>query len=168
MSNMHEPDNAPWPVAAATRQDIPAWLTLAAEVEPLFGPMVGDPRFHAALARAIDGGRAFCERAAPGAPGAPLLGGLLLSTSHAPIYHIGWLAVAARARRRGVGRRLVKHALGLVVPPATVELLTFTAEQGGGESARLFYLSLGFAPAELSTQPPDDTPRQVFRLRISR
>jgi hypothetical protein len=38
-------------VALAQPADIPAWLELAAEVEPLFGPMVAEPGFHAALER---------------------------------------------------------------------------------------------------------------------
>jgi hypothetical protein len=36
-------------IALAQFADIAAWLDLAAEVEPLFGPMVADPGFHAAL-----------------------------------------------------------------------------------------------------------------------
>jgi len=40
-------------VVAATSEDVPGWLELAAEVEQLFGPMVDDPEFHRALARSI-------------------------------------------------------------------------------------------------------------------
>ena len=32
-------------VVLALAADIPAWLDLAAEVEPLFGPMADDPGF---------------------------------------------------------------------------------------------------------------------------
>jgi GNAT superfamily N-acetyltransferase len=156
------------PIVVAQMADIPAWLVLAAEVEPLFGPMVADPLFHAALERAIRREMAFCVREQDGPSGDPLLGGLLFSASHAPVYTIGWLAVTARARRVGLGRRLVEHALTLVVPPATVEVVTFVAEEAEGAAARQLYAALGFAPAELTTFPPRDAPRQVFRLQIPR
>jgi hypothetical protein len=99
-------------VAIATLDDVPAWLVLAAEVEPLFGPMVGDPQFHAALERTIGRGTAFCVREEDRPPGVPLLGGPLFSATRAPVYRIGWLAVAARAWRLGVGRRLAEYVLG--------------------------------------------------------
>ncbi|WP_198153726.1 hypothetical protein [Catenuloplanes japonicus] len=40
-------------VRAADPHDIDGLLALAAEVEHLFGPMVADPAFHAALHRTI-------------------------------------------------------------------------------------------------------------------
>src|SRR5215212_2451843 len=39
----------PMHIVLAQPADLPAWLDLAAEVEFLFGPMVADPGFHAAL-----------------------------------------------------------------------------------------------------------------------
>lgn len=153
-------------IAPAEMADIPAWLALAAEVEPLFGPMVADPLFHEALDRAIRRGGALCVREAGGPAGAALLGGLLFSAGRAPLYKIGWLAVAARARRLGIGRRLVAHALSLAAPPATIEVVTFVDGDPEGAPARQLYAALGFAPAELTTFPPSDVPRQVFRLQI--
>jgi hypothetical protein len=49
-------------VQQATDDDLPAWLALAAEVEPLFGPMVDEPEFLRALQRNINRGSAFCVR----------------------------------------------------------------------------------------------------------
>lgn len=152
-------------VVVANEEDVAAWLDLAAEVEPLFGPMVGDPLFHQALHRNIARGSAFCMREGDSLPGAPLLGGLLFS-SHPPEYRIGWLAVRQDSRRHGIGRRLVEHALGLVQPPAEVSVVTFVAEEPEGVPARLFYERLGFSPAELVSSGPDGQPRQVFRLSI--
>ncbi|HEU4326807.1 MAG TPA: TatD family hydrolase [Roseiflexaceae bacterium] len=149
------------PVVAACRDDIPAWLALAAEVEPLFGPMVGEPAFHSALERNIDRGTAFCVRTDDGPPGAPLLGGLLFSASHAPEYRIGWLAVSAAARRQGIGRALAERALALTPLGAELSVVTFGADQPGAEPARAFYQRLGFAPAELARHA-----RQVFRLAV--
>jgi GNAT superfamily N-acetyltransferase len=147
-------------VVCATPEDIPAWLHLAAEVEALFnGPMVRDPGFYAALERYIARGTAFCVRAEDGPPGWPLLGGLLFSP-HPPVYTIGWLAVAATARRGGIARALVGAALQRVSPPATLRVTTFTDDQPDGGPARAFYLSLGLRPAErIDTE---FGPRQVF------
>ncbi|GAB4197096.1 MAG: hypothetical protein OHK0022_15170 [Roseiflexaceae bacterium] len=154
------------PVVAACRADIPAWLALAAEVEPLFGPMVGDPAFHGALERNIDRGTAFCVRAGDGPPGAALLGGLLFSTSRAPEYQIGWLAVAESARRQGVGHTLAERALALTPPGAELSVVTFGADQPGAGPARAFYARLGFAPAELLLPELEGHSRQVFRLVV--
>lgn len=151
------------PVCVATPADIPAWRLLAAEVEPLFGPLVGDPSFEGALARCIARGDAFCVR--EGAEGSPLLGGLLFSRKP-PIYTLGWLAVAERGRRRGVGCLLVRHALGLIRPPAEVVVTTFGPDLPEGEPARRFYEAMGFVPAEMAPPAPDGSTRQIYRLHL--
>lgn len=149
-------------VVPAHPDDLPGWLALAAEVEPLFGPMVDDPAFRATLRRKIDEGTAWCVRALDGPPGAPLAGALLLSI-HPPVYKIGWLAVAARCRRAGVARVLVEHTFGLVRPPAEMSLTTFADGVSGGEAARAFYEQMGFRPAEPGSLNPAGVPTQIFR-----
>jgi ribosomal protein S18 acetylase RimI-like enzyme len=151
-------------VQIATGADIPGWLALAAEVEPLFGPMVDEPAFLRALQNNIGRGSAFCVRDGDGPPGATLLGGMLFSSTHTPLYRIGWLAVAEPARGRGIGRRLVQHALGLVTPPAEVVVTTFAKTVVGGEHARRLYEGFGFRPAETAPNGPEGGARQVFRL----
>jgi ribosomal protein S18 acetylase RimI-like enzyme len=153
-------------VERALPADIPAWRLLAAEVEPLFGPMVGRPEFEAALARTIERGQALCVRAGAGQPGAPLLGGLLWS-ARPPHYEIDWLAVSAAARRRGVGRRLAEKALAWVVAPATVDVVTFGEDDPAGRPARELYLALGFRPAEEVAGPGGER-RQLLRLAVPR
>ena len=133
-------------VTAAIPADIPAWLDLALEVEPLFGPLVNNPDFCEALQRVIDGGTAFCVREGDGPPGAPLLGGLLWFPDP-PRYKLGWLAVAERARRQGIARRLIDHALATVTRPATIRLTTFANGEPEGEAARRLYTRIGFRPA---------------------
>ena len=152
-------------VVVACEGDVAAWLDLAAEVEPLFGPMVEDPLFRQALSRSIGRESAYCVREGGGLAGAPLLGGLLFSI-HPPEYRIGWLAVREGSRRHGVGRQLVEHVLGRVQPPAEVSVVTFVATEPEGMAARLFYQRLGFSPAELTSFGPAKLPRQVFRLSI--
>jgi hypothetical protein len=53
-------------VVIAQLIDIPAWLNLAREVEPLFGPMCSDPAFHHALQKNINRGTALCVPEADG------------------------------------------------------------------------------------------------------
>lgn len=149
-------------VVIAQKEDIPAWLDLAAEVEALFGPMVGEPSFERALHKNIERGTAFCIREADGPPGSVLLGGLLYSPKP-PLYTIGWLAVARSYRRQGIGQRLVRHVLDLAKAPAEFMVTTFGADNPEGEPARRFYEHLGFHPAELTAPGPEGGSRQIFR-----
>lgn len=153
-------------VALAQPADIPAWLHLAAEVESLFGPLVSDPGFHAALERNVRRQTSFCVREQRGAPGAPLMGGLLFSPSHAPHYQIGWLAVAQRWQRQGVAQALVEHCFGLIQSPAEVSVVTFGADNPAGRPARRFYEHMGFQVAEAAPDGLEGGTRQVYRRRI--
>jgi GNAT superfamily N-acetyltransferase len=153
-------------VVVAQPEDIPAWLILAAEVEPLFGPMVNNPSFRRALDKNTGRGTAFCVRKADGPPGVPLLGGLLFSPKP-PIYTIGWLAVAQQHRRHGIGQRLIEHVVGLVEIPAELVVTTFGGDNPGGEPARRFYERMGFYAAESAPSGPEGSSRQVFRRTIS-
>lgn len=149
-------------IFCAELRDIPVWLTLAAEVEPLFGPLVEEPGFLRALRRNVERGTALCARAGDGPPGASLLGGLLYSPKP-PIYTIGWLAVAKTARRLGIGRALVEHVFRLAEPPVEFVVTTFGADQVEGLPARRFYERMGFLPAEAAPDGPEGGSRQVFR-----
>jgi GNAT superfamily N-acetyltransferase len=153
-------------IALAQLADITAWLELAAEVEPLFGPMVADPGFHAALERNIARQTAFCIREQDGPPGAPLIGALLFSTIHAPHYKIGWLAVAQHWRRQGVAHSLVEHCFRLVQPPTEISVITFGADTVAGRPARRFYERMGFEAAEMAPNGPEGGTRQVYRRQF--
>ena len=141
-------------VVCAELQDIPAWLLLAAEVEPLFGPLVEEPSFLRALRRNIARRTAFCVRVADGPPGSPLLGGLLYSPKP-PICTIGWLAVTRSYRRCGIGRALLEFVV-----------TTFGSDCVEGLPARQFYARLGFEPAESAPDGPEGGSRQIFRRRM--
>jgi GNAT superfamily N-acetyltransferase len=149
-------------VDVARCEDFPNWLDLASEVEPLFGPLVTDPRFHRALRKNIERGTAFCVREDDGPPGTSLMGGLLFSPKP-PKYEIGWLAVAQKWRRHGVGRLLVEHAFALVQPPAEMVVTTFGDDVEAGRPARTFYEQLGFEPAEVAPLGPEGGSRQMYR-----
>jgi len=90
------------------------------------------------------------------------MGGLLFSPKP-PKYEIGWLAVAQKWRRRGVGRLLVEHAFALVQPPAEMVVTTFGDDVEAGRSARTFYEQLGFEPAEVAPSGPEGGSRQIYR-----
>jgi GNAT superfamily N-acetyltransferase len=150
-------------VVLAQSADLPVWLDLAAEVEPLFGPMVADPGFHAALERNIARQTAFCIREHDGAPGAPLMGGLLFSATHVLHHKIGWLAVAQRWRRQGVAQALVEHCFQRILPPAELSVITFGEDNVAGRPARRFYERMGFQAAEAAPNGPEGGTRQVFQ-----
>ena len=78
-------------IVIAQKEDFASWLYLAAEVEPLFGPMVNEPGFHRTLHKHIGRGTAYCIRANDGPPGTLLLGGLLFSSKRLNISLAGWL-----------------------------------------------------------------------------
>jgi GNAT superfamily N-acetyltransferase len=149
-------------VITAQSADFPAWLTLAAEVEPLFGPLVNDPAFLSALERNIKRGTAFCVRKEHGQPGSKLLGGILFSPKP-PNYTIGWLAVAQVSRRQGIGRLLVEYILTQVRRPGIITVTTFAPGIPEGQPARLFYEQLGFVAAESAPDGPEGGGRQIFR-----
>jgi GNAT superfamily N-acetyltransferase len=152
-------------VDTAQDRDYDPWLDLATEVEPLFGPLRGDAGFHRALRNNIARGTAFCVREGDGPPGVPLLGGLLFSPARPdrPESRIGWLAVGAAWRRRGIGRLLVEHALGLVETPGSVSVVTFGDDGEAGRAAARFYERLGFQFAGAAPPGPDEGARRIFR-----
>ena len=154
-------------VEQATISDIPAWIALAEEVEPLFGPLVYSPDFLSALDRNIARGSAFCihSQDSLATDACSLLGGVLFS-SHPPHYRIGWLAVARRYRRRGVGLALMRHAICLIRPPAELSVVTFGEDVPDGEPARQFYRSLGFQPAAPAPSVPGYGSRMMYILHI--
>lgn len=149
-------------IVLAQPADIPAWLVLAREVEPLFGPLVDQPGFHNALHKNIARETAFCIREADGLPGARLIAGLLFSPKP-PIYTIGWLAVTKSHHRHGIGQRLVEYVIGLVHPPAELVVTTFGVGHPAAEPAHRFYEKLGFSAAEPAPDGPDGGSRQIFR-----
>jgi ribosomal protein S18 acetylase RimI-like enzyme len=154
-------------VQLAVEEDLPAWLALAREVEPLFGPMAEEPGFARAVRSNVSRGSAFCVRRADDPAPAPLRGAILFDSRDAPLHQIAWLAVASSARRAGIGRALVERCLASVRAPAVIAVVTFGADVAGGAPARRLYESLGFAPAEAAERGPEGGSRQVFRLALA-
>ncbi|MCE2416152.1 GNAT family N-acetyltransferase [Candidatus Poribacteria bacterium] len=149
-------------IQIATCADIPSWLELASEVEFLFGPMVDQPDFHSALYKNIDRESAYCVREQDRSAGAPLMGGLFLS-SRPPEYHIRWLSVAEQWRRGGIGTVLLEHVFGLINPPAELFVTTFGEDNPEGQPARHFYKKMGFESFAEAPLGPEGGSREIFR-----
>lgn len=144
---------------AATPADFNPWLSLAREVESLFGPMVGEPAFHAALTAAIERQHAFCLRVEDGPPGVPLCGGILID---AAANEIAWLVVAERWQGHGYGRALLAHALNHLNPGQDISVTTFASTVPEGQAARQLYQRFGFADHHPGPPTPAGIPTAVM------
>lgn len=91
-------------VTPAEHSDTEAWLNLARQVEPLFGPMV-DQGFDRAIASNVDRGSAFCVRNHERP--LTLAGALLFDYRNAPTYEVTWLAVDEALRKNGIAQKLL-------------------------------------------------------------
>ncbi|MEI9887786.1 MAG: GNAT family N-acetyltransferase [Rhizomicrobium sp.] len=143
-------------VASATAADIPSWLELAREVEPLFGAM---PMFDVTLKARIAEGAALCVRG----EGGVVLGGVLLG-GEAPDNWIRWLAVRGSARGQGIGARLLREVLARWSAPCTISLATFGPGAPGGGAARRLYERHGFAAGAMLPGGPESGTRQRYTL----
>jgi GNAT superfamily N-acetyltransferase len=133
-------------VHPATADVVPAWRSLAREVEAAFGaPMADDLQWLAALDRAIDERRAWAAVEVDGA----FAGAMTLAVTDPEVVTIAWLAVPEARRRRGAGRALVQHAL-LVAAPRPVRAVTFP----GGPAPALL-AACGFVATDDDPGQPD-------------
>jgi GNAT superfamily N-acetyltransferase len=126
----------PVTIRNATADDLPAWIELAREVEPLFGPM---PDIATHIQRGIVRGTAIVADG----PEGHVDGAALLSRDDAP-HHIHWLAVRSDARRRGVGSSLLAAILRRWADGQPIHVVTFGADVAGGVPARALYMAHGF------------------------
>jgi ribosomal protein S18 acetylase RimI-like enzyme len=129
-------------VRTSTMKDFPDWLKLAEDVEPLFGPMVGDPAFCDGLKQMIREGNAFCFTKREDDRGEEeFLGGIVISRQE---NEIAWFAVAAHSRGRKAGAALLVEALKHLDPARPVTVTTFDKTTAAGQPARRLYESFGF------------------------
>ena len=135
-------------VGLAVASDVEGWLSLACEVEPLFGPMADVPEFRDALTAAIAQKQAFTSSSAPAEFDNRVLGGIVICKA---TNSIEWLAVSASARGLGIGGRLLQLALDQLNPAQPVSVQTFAPSIPEGSAARHLYRKYGFedhAPME--------------------
>ncbi len=135
--------------------DFEAWLALAREVEPLFGPMADDAGFQAGLKMAIEGRTAFCIRSEEG-----LKGGIVIAKES---NEIAWLAVSRQYRQRGCGRELLSHAISQLDQQKSILVQTFAEAVPAGASARKLYAAFGFADLKEGGLNPAGVPTVIMR-----
>jgi GNAT superfamily N-acetyltransferase len=145
--------------------DFDGFLSLAAEVEHLFGKMVAEQGFHNALTLHLSRSSALvAEQPGAGKSGAGrsgIAGGLMFDPG-GPKYHVDWLVVSEQVRGTGVGRALMDSAMEhFVRGPGTIEVVTFGPGHPGA-AARDFYAGLGFAAGLMTWPGPEGGSRQIY------
>lgn len=155
MADLHQ-WSMPYAVHFATVADIPSWLEIVRQVEPLFGPM---PMFDITIRNKIAHRDALCVHDGSGA----VIGGLLPGGAP-PNNWIRWLAVRRSARGQGAGAALMDAALNRFVAPCTISLATFGADNVEGRAARRLYERCGFLAGEILPPGPEGGTRQLYTL----
>ena len=145
--------------------DFDAWIELAREVEPLFGPMADELDFREALRQAISLKTAFCIRSKPESAHNSLLGGVIISKES---NEIAWLAVSEKCRKKGYGRKLIEFALGKLNQQENIFVQTFDESVSEGESARKLYSDFGFADIKAGGLNPAGVPTVIMQLAATK
>lgn len=128
-------------VRVAAQADFQGWISLAREIEPLFGPMADEPGFRDGLRQAITAHTAFCVAdPAPGSTG--ILGGVVISLA---LNEIAWLAVTSDSRGKRIGAALVERAICELDSSRPIYVTTFAADIAEGQAARKLYREFGFS-----------------------
>lgn len=143
------------------KTDIANWLELVREVEPLFGPMIGEAGFQEGLAEAIAEERAFgvrndCDK---------LCGVVVVSYER---NEIEWLAVACNERKNGYGGKLLKHAITKLNSTKPVTVQTFDKSVPAGLAARNLYLQCGFQEIGQAELNPAGLPTVMLKRAPSK
>lgn len=138
--------------------DIPAWLELAREVEPLFGPMADSDDFRNGIRQVILDESAFCGETEGGT-----IGGIIALNRQRN--EIAWLAVASACRGRGIGRLLMETAMRELDSTAEILVQTFAAGIASGTSARALFTGFGFTDAEAAGKNPAGIDTVIMKRR---
>lgn len=136
-------------------QDIDGWLRLAAEVEPLFGPMVDVPEFRDGLIQAMQENRALGVNA-----DGRLAGGAIIDIAANEIL---WLVVSAAARGQGIGRFLIGEAIRLLDADRPMLVQTYDSSVEAGAAARILYLEFGFRDIKNAGLNPAGLPTVIMQ-----
>ncbi|HNX44109.1 MAG TPA: GNAT family N-acetyltransferase [Bacteroidales bacterium] len=119
-------------------QDYDAWIELAEEVEPLFGPMTDSKEFQNGIKDCILNKNAFGLENEKG----NLTGIVAIDRANNEIM---WLAVAKKHRGNNYGEKLVKKAIEELESNGDIYVQTFSGKVNIGKNARKIYESNGFA-----------------------
>lgn len=142
-----------------TLNDLSAWNSLAAQVEHLFGKMVGVEQFQSAIKCCIQEGRSFCWVSDEG----KIEGIVALDRTE---NSIAWLVVHQDARGKGIGRKLIEKALAELDQAKDVFVQTFSDDAHAGEAARKLYRSAGFTDFKDGGKNPAGLKTVVMKLEM--
>ena len=145
--------------------DLDAWIELAREVEPLFGPMADEPAFQEGLRQAISDNTAFCIRSDPNENDRSIKGGIVISIDS---NEIAWLAVSKQHRGMGYGRQLLQYAIGKLNRQESIFVQTFHESVSEGKTARKLYLNFGFTDLKDGGLNPAGVPTVIMHLAASK
>jgi GNAT superfamily N-acetyltransferase len=148
----------------STLEDLPEWILLAREVEPLFGPMAEDPGFLEGLRRAILCGDAFCVMNGGEEGRKRLQGGIVVSRTGNEVL---WFAVARESRGQGIGKALLEKAVMNLDPARPMTVTTFDATVQEGVPARKVYRTYGFDDSRPGGLNPAGFPTVVMVRPVS-
>ncbi len=144
-------------VRRLVKDDYEAWLAIAAEVEPLFGPMVDTPDFQNGIQACIDRGEAYGV-----GHGSRELAGIVALEPKS--HDILWLAVKRDQRGKGYGDLLVKKALE-VLGNVEIHVQTFASDSPEGAGARAIYRKHGFIEERDAGPNPANVPTVIMVRR---
>ena len=148
-------------VTCSTLDDFEAWIALARQVEPLFGPMADEAPFRDALKSSIFNSEAFCIRPSPVEEQTVLKGGIIISKASNEIL---WFAVSETDRRKGYGRQLLLFAIDQLHRREKILVETFAPTVAAGQSARKLYLDCGFVDYQTGGINPAAIPTVIMQL----
>ena len=147
-------------ISHATASDFDAWISLAREVEHLFGPMADDNSFQEALKQAISDGTAFCARSEKNEHDRILKGGIVISRE---ANEIAWFVVAGTSRGKGYGKALLDFAINRLNIHEPMVVRTFDSSVAEGQAARKLYGKFGFTDHEKGEMNPAGVPTVIMQ-----
>ncbi len=139
----------------ATETDLPAWITLATEVSPIFrhpDDMGKDPEF-ISYAKSKTG--KFEALTAVDDKSGVNMGFIGFSRTY---NRITWFAVGKDYRNKGIGDRLLKTALRQLDPTKPITVETFPEGYAPGIPAKNLYRKVGFVETQSDLTGPHNVP----------
>lgn len=148
-------------VVSSKKSDFDAWISLAREFEPLFGPMADEIVFQEALRKAISSNSAFCIYSGLKEINQHLIGGVLISRE---MNEVAWLTVSQKYRGKGYGRSLIEFALSKLNQKESIFVQTFDDSVPEGQAARNLYSSFGFRDIKDGGVNPAGVPTVIMQI----
>lgn len=127
--------------------DYQAWLELAKEVEPLFGPLVNSQEFQKGIKDCIKNQNAYCLED----ENHNVVGIIALNRKE---NEITWLAVGEKYRGKKSGQKLVEKAIKELESNGDIYVQTFSSEAKEGMFARKLYEKNGFKELKRAGKNP--------------